>query len=102
MNYKDLIFWIKSCDYKIFLTNLTCLVISRAFLLVYSLYLGFQSLKLIWILLKIRKNISKAISILLLDNNKFFLKTQDFLSLLSIGKETIIILKVFSLLLLIF
>lgn len=58
--------------------------------------------KLTLTLLKVKNNILKAISILMTANKKVSSKNQDFLSLLSIKKEAITILKVSSLLPLIF
>lgn len=55
--------------------------------MVYNLQLNFELIKLILILLKIKKSIPKAISILILANKKVSLKNQDFLYLLSIFKK---------------
>lgn len=62
-----------------FLTISICLWVSKISLMVYNLYLNCQLLKLIWKLLKIKNNILKTISILMLVNWKVFLKTGLFI-----------------------
>lgn len=74
-----------------FLISSTYLVIRRAPIVVYNLQLSFCSKMLILILLLIRKTISNAISILMSIKKKVSSKNQDFLVLLSIKKNVIII-----------
>lgn len=85
-----------------FSTSLTQLVVTKAFVMIFYLYLSSQSLKSIWRLVKMRKDILIVISILISANKKGCLKKRDFLSLLLTKKETIIIPNVFNLLLSIF
>lgn len=77
-------------------------MVKKTLIIVYNFYFSFWSIKFISILLKVRKNISKIIFILILANKKVFFKNQNFSSLLSIKKEQITMPKVSSLLLSIF
>lgn len=61
-----------------FLIKSTCLVAEKALTAVYNLYLNSQLLKLILILLQIKKNIQKIISILMSANRNVSLKNWDF------------------------
>lgn len=70
--------------------------------IVYDLYLSFWSIKLVLTLIKMRKDISKATSMLIPTNRSIFSKNQNFSSLSSTKKETITILKDLNLLLSIF
>lgn len=90
----------KSCSCKLFfLTSSIRLIVGRALAVVYNLYLNYQSMKLISILLKIRKGIRRITSILMsLANSKVSLKNQNFPFLLLTKKEEINILKVSNLL----
>lgn len=85
-----------------FPTNSIYLVVKKVLVVVYDLYLSSQLLKLTLTFLKIRKDILKAIFILISVNKKVFSKNRNFLSLSFIEKKTIIVLKVSSLLSLIF
>lgn len=57
-----------------FLTNSTCLRVGRVLAAVYNNYLSSQWFELILILLKVRKTIPKAISMLMSTNKKVSLK----------------------------
>lgn len=80
------------------LTSSTCQVVKKTLTVVYNLYLSFQSLKLTLTFLKVKKSIPRATSMLVSANKKVSPKKQDLLSLLSIKKEVITILKVSNLL----
>lgn len=67
----------------------TYLIAERVLVVVYNLQLRFQLIKLTLTLLKVKKDIFKAISILKLANKKVFLKNQDFPSLFFIKKNII-------------
>ena len=69
---------------------------------VYIFHLKCQMIKSILTLFKIKKDIPRAISILMSINKKIFFKNQDFLFVSSIENETMITLKEFKLKLLIF
>lgn len=77
-----------------FLTNSTCLVIKRALIVVYDFQFYFESSKLNFVLLKMKKNISRAIPIPMLASKKVSLKHHDFFTLFSISKIVIIILNI--------
>lgn len=70
-----------------FPTISTCLVIEKLLAIVYNLYLNSQLIKLILILLKIRKNISKSTIMLKSANTKVSSKNWDFASLSSTKKS---------------
>lgn len=99
IHYKGLILWIKSRNYQlIFTTNSTYPVMEKTLLVVYDLYLSSQLVKLILTLFKMRKNILRAISMLISVNKKVFSKKRDLPSLFFIEKDGIIISKVSSIL----
>lgn len=79
-------------------SNCSHFVINKALIMVYNLYLSFQSMKLTLILFIVRKNISRVTSMLILANKKVLSKKQDFSFLSSTKKEAIIITKLSNLL----
>lgn len=75
INYKVLLFKLKAITTNsFFLINFTCLVVSKALIVVYNLQLNIQLVKLIIILFKIMNNILKAMLILISVNEIIFLK----------------------------
>lgn len=85
-----------------FPTISTCLMIKTALTIVYKLHLSSQSMKLILILLKVRKDILQAIFMLISTYKKVFSKNWNFSSMSLINKEAITMPNVSSLLLSIF
>lgn len=84
MNYKNLVFWIKSSSCKLFFfNNSTCLVVLKSLTMVYNLYLSSQLLTSSSTLFKMRKNIPKVTFILISTNRNISSKKQDFSSLSS-------------------
>lgn len=102
MFYKDFFIRIKSCSGKpFFLTSSTCLVVGRASTIVYNLQLSSYFNKLISMLFNIKIDIYNTTSILMSISRKIPSKKQNLLTLSSIEKDIITILKISKLELLI-
>lgn len=89
VNYKYFFIKIKSCSYKlIFFNQFYPLVIKRILAMKYNLHLNSWLVKLTSTLLTIKKNIPKAISILILANKKNLFKELRLSILIIYPKES--------------
>lgn len=85
-----------------FSIDFTCPLLRKNLVMIYNLHINSQLVKLILMLLKVRKNISKTIIIVMSANKNFFSTNWNFLFLSLTEKKPIIIPKISSLLLSIF